>query len=175
MVAMAMNHIHLLCEKSTFSLRLERLRRKSDTIASTTPAHCHALSLSPNRSIAPTSTSMGRVAFIGPTMVMGRCFRPKYPNIHEVRTMHDLRMTRRWAFSSGYLSASPAGWSAATAPDVSGCPANGLLSRTVPANQPVPAMESSMNGEKISVEKRVLRSSTGRTALFSSAAFFDVS
>jgi hypothetical protein len=30
---------------------------------------------------------------IGPTMVSGRCFIPKYPNIHEDSTMKDLMIT----------------------------------------------------------------------------------
>ena len=50
---------------------------RNDITASSTPAHCHRFSRSPNTSSAPTSTITGRVALIGPTMVSGRCFMPK--------------------------------------------------------------------------------------------------
>ena len=72
-----MQSIQTLCAKSTPSRRLERLSMKSDTSASRTPVHWQAFSRSPKTSMAPTSTMTGRVALIGPTMVMGRCFMPK--------------------------------------------------------------------------------------------------
>ena len=75
--ARAMQSIQTLCAKSTPSRRLERLSMKSDTSASRTPVHWQAFSRSPKTSMAPTSTMTGRVALIGPTMVMGRCFMPK--------------------------------------------------------------------------------------------------
>ena len=60
-------------------------------------------------------------------------------------------------------------------PDVSGCPAYGALSKAPPANHPVPAAESIMNGENIREANRVLKNSTGRTALSFSADFLEVS
>ena len=39
------------------------------------------------------NTITGRVAFIGPTIVIGRFFIPKYPNIHDERTITDFNTT----------------------------------------------------------------------------------
>ena len=48
-------------------------------MVSSTPVHCQPFRRSPNIRVAPTRTRTGRVAFIGPTSVSGRCFSPKYP------------------------------------------------------------------------------------------------
>ena len=91
--AAARQRIQTLCRKSTPSRRPERLRSTSDVSASATPIHWNPLSRSPKTASAPTSTNTGRVALTGPTIVRGRCFIPKYPKIHEVRTMTDFTAT----------------------------------------------------------------------------------
>ena len=143
-----MNRIQTLWVKTTPSRRLERLSRKSDTRASATPVHWQALRRSPKIAKAPTSTITGRVALIGPTMVSGRCFMPKYPKIHEVSTMADFRTTSPWA---------------------SHVP--GAVARRVWSNHPRPSSAERIAGRKNSVEKSVLSSSTGSTA-FPVRAFF---
>lgn len=140
----AMNHIHLLWAKSTFSFLLERLSISRESIARTTPPHCQPFSLSPNRSVAPRSTRIGLVALIGPTIVIGRCFRPKYPNSQEASTIQDFAKVIRWA---------------CTAPDA-------------PPDAPPSTMDEMMNGEKIRVENTVFRNSTGITALSFKDAFW---
>ena len=45
------------------------------------------------QTIDSTNTITGRVAFIGPTIVIGRFFIPKYPNIHDERTITDFNTT----------------------------------------------------------------------------------
>ena len=80
-------NIHLLCLKSMPSFLPLRLSRKNDTADSPTPIHWYILRCSPNTTTAPTSTITGRVALIGPTMVMGRCFMAMYPNDHELSTI----------------------------------------------------------------------------------------
>ena len=54
-----------------------RTAQQEEREVSTTPVHWQALSRSPKMSMAPTSTMTGRVALIGPTMVIGRCFMAK--------------------------------------------------------------------------------------------------
>ena len=92
-VPTATHHIHLFLTKSICSFLLERLIRKMDRIERSTPIHWHRLSLSPKKSMAPTRTITGLVAFIGPTIVIGMCFIPKYPAIHDVRTITALIIT----------------------------------------------------------------------------------
>ena len=85
---------------------------------------------------------------MGPTIVIGRCFSPKYPNSQEDSTMQDFAKVMRWALSA------------------SAAPADAELS---------PAKDWMMNGEKISVENTVFRNSTGITALSFRDAFLAVS
>ena len=88
-------HIQLLVLKSMPSFLPLRLSMKNEATASNTPIHCQTLSRSPKNRNAPTSTITGRVALIGPTMVSGRFFMPKYPNTQLLSTMQ--------LFSSMYL------------------------------------------------------------------------
>ena len=127
---------------------LERLSISRDTIARTTPPHCQPFSFSLKRSIAPRRTRIGLVALIGPTIVMGRCFSPKYPNSQEASTIQDFAKVIRWACS---MPAAPAG------------------------AQLSPVIDEMMNGEKIRVENTVLRNNTGITALSFKDAFLAVS
>ena len=90
----------------------------------------------------------GRVALIGPTMVIGRCFIAKYPKIHDVRTIADLSRTSPWARR-----------------------VPGEDSSTVPSNHPRPHSAERIAGRKKSEQMKVLSSSTGSTA-FPVRAFF---
>ena len=121
-VAAATHHIHLLLLKSIFSFFPAQLIIYMEKIVSRMPAHWYMFSLSPKMTIAPTSVRTGRVALIGPTMVNGRCLRPKYPNIHDDSTMNALRITSRCACSVVERSPVP----------------DGVVSSSVPANQSPP-------------------------------------
>lgn len=97
--ASAMAYIHLLCLKSIPSFFPLLLKRKNEQMANATPNHCKAFSCSPYTSMAPISTNTGRVAFIGPTIVNGRCFIPIYPNIQEDSTSILLSKIYPWVDS----------------------------------------------------------------------------
>lgn len=148
--------------KLIFSFLLERLRRKRETADRIIPVHWNRFSLSPKMTIAPTRTSTGLVAFIGPAIVIGRCLMPAYPNIQPESTIADFIMISRWACRTVHLSV----------------PLRGLamvVSNIVPENYDEPTRLSMMHGESISVENNVLRKRTGSIALHLSDAFFETS
>ena len=150
--ASTMNQIHRLCWKSMPSFLPERLSRKNETMASNTPIHWYRFRRSPNISKAPTRVMTGRVALIGPTMVSGRCFIPKYPKVHEERTMTDFRRMYRCTSH----------------------PASGTK-KMVCCNHSGRKWEMRMNGRNIRLEKRVFSPSTGSTALPANDFFLNTS
>ena len=83
-------YIHLSLNQFMPSFLLVYFSSSIPISATSTPSHCHRLRRSAKIIMAPTSTMTGRVALIGPTIVSGRCFSPKYANSHEANTMHDL-------------------------------------------------------------------------------------
>ena len=94
-VAPKQSHNHLLCLREKPSFLPMRLMKNNEQNPMKIPVYCNQLSFSPNITTAPSNTSMGRVALIGPLMVMGKCFMEKYPKSHEESTMSDLMRISR--------------------------------------------------------------------------------
>ena len=125
---------------------------KNDKIAISTPIHCNIFSLSPKISIAPTSTMTGLVALMGPTMVSGRCFIPKYPRIQELSTIMLFNIIH-------FCTSQPP----------AGATLNMLPSKVVPFD------ESTTRGRNIREQNSVFRKRTGITAFPLSDFFLNVS
>ena len=85
-------------------------------------------------------------------MVSGKCFIPKYPNIHEERTMKDLMMINLCTPH----------------------PTTGT-SNIVPPNTAGAKHDTRINGRNIKLENTVFKNKTGSTALSLSACFLKAS